>query len=80
MTEKLFREQGRTGISLDKFRNFLKKLQEGMIKLEFAHYDVKGGPKSKEHACSPALPPAQCTACGMSRLCRYKDNLLHIAS
>jgi hypothetical protein len=55
MTQKLFQEQGSTGISLNKFRDFLQNLQEGMIKLEFAHYDVKGGPGSRGHAVS-ALP------------------------
>lgn len=69
MTHKLFQEQGRTGISLNKFRDFLKKLQEGMVKLEFAHYDVKGRPGGATH--SQALPPVQCTACCRSCLCSY---------
>lgn len=42
MTHKLFAQQGGRGVSLDRFRTFLKRLQEGLLKLEFAHYDLKG--------------------------------------
>lgn len=38
MTAQLFAEQGDQGVSLPRFTNFLTKLQDGMLKLEFAHY------------------------------------------
>jgi hypothetical protein len=44
MTHKLFEDQGGKGVSLSRFRTFLKRLQDGMLKLEFAHYDMAGTP------------------------------------
>lgn len=41
MTHKLFEHQEGGGVSLIRFRDFLQRLQEGMLKLEFAHYDMK---------------------------------------
>lgn len=41
MTHKLFEQQGGK-VSLDRFRTFLSQLQDGMLKLEFAHYDLQG--------------------------------------
>lgn len=43
MTAQLFAEQGGQGVSLARFANFLTRLQGGMLKLEFAHYDMQGG-------------------------------------
>lgn len=42
MTHTLFEQQGGKGVSLDRFRQFLARLQDGMLKLEFAHYDWQG--------------------------------------
>jgi hypothetical protein len=59
MTHKLFAEQGGKGVSLSRFRTFLKRLQDGMLKLEFAHYDTAGSAAhTHTHAtgyCQPAL-------------------------
>jgi hypothetical protein len=52
MTHKLFEQQGGKGVSLDRFRAFLKRLQEGMLKLEFAHYDMQGSKHSRGAACT----------------------------
>jgi hypothetical protein len=41
MVHKLFQEAG-AGVHLNKFRAFLQRLQEGMLRLEFAHYDTTG--------------------------------------
>ena len=41
-THKIFVEQGGKGVSLERFRTFLGRLQDGMLKLEFAHYDTQG--------------------------------------
>jgi hypothetical protein len=42
MTHTLFEQQGGKGVSLDRFRQFLARLQDGMLKLEYAHYDWQG--------------------------------------
>lgn len=42
MTHTLFQQQGGKGVSLDRFRQFLQRLQDGVLKLEFAHYDWQG--------------------------------------
>ena len=41
MVHRLFQEAG-AGVHLSKFRAFLQRLQEGMLRLEFAHYDTAG--------------------------------------
>jgi hypothetical protein len=41
MVHRLFQEAG-AGVHLNKFRAFLQRLQEGMLRLEFAHYDITG--------------------------------------
>jgi hypothetical protein len=50
MVHKLFQEAG-AGVHLNKFRAFLQRLQEGMLRLEFAHYDTAGA-ASWQSACS----------------------------
>lgn len=61
MTHKLFAEQGGKGVSLSRFRSFLKRLQDGMLKLEFAHYDMAG---ATAHRHTTDVTKATCTAGG----------------
>lgn len=42
MTHKLFEDHGSGDVDLEEFRKFLQQLQSGMLKLEFAHYDMQG--------------------------------------
>ncbi|KAF6258901.1 hypothetical protein COO60DRAFT_1066567 [Scenedesmus sp. NREL 46B-D3] len=53
MVHRLFQEAG-AGVHLNKFRAFLQRLQEGMLSLEFAHYDtaVKGSISGADFANS----------------------------
>lgn len=41
MAHRLFQDHT-GGVNLSKFRSFVQRLQQGMTKLEFAHYDIKG--------------------------------------
>ena len=56
MTHTLFTQQGGKGVSLDRFRVFLKRLQDGMLKLEFAHYDWQGEAASSAGPLTPHTP------------------------
>jgi hypothetical protein len=76
MTAQLFAEQGGQGVSLAKFANFLTRLQDGMLKLEFAHYDMDGeGLLCCQHTMSlnallPALP-----CCARQSVFTYQHHL-----
>eukprot|EP00882_Tetradesmus_deserticola_P020479 GHRQ01022126.1.p1 GENE.GHRQ01022126.1~~GHRQ01022126.1.p1 ORF type:complete len:497 (+),score=187.27 GHRQ01022126.1:565-2055(+) len=41
LVHRIFQDAG-AGVHLNKFRAFLQTLQEGMLRLEFAHYDTTG--------------------------------------
>jgi hypothetical protein len=53
MVHRLFQEAG-AGVHLNKFRAFLQRLQEGMLRLEFAHYDTTGAERTHASAHQPA--------------------------
>eukprot|EP00879_Flechtneria_rotunda_P026263 GHRR01027994.1.p1 GENE.GHRR01027994.1~~GHRR01027994.1.p1 ORF type:complete len:463 (+),score=161.35 GHRR01027994.1:639-2027(+) len=42
ITHTLFQEAGKDGVDLSKFRAFLNRLQDSMLRLEFAHYNTGG--------------------------------------
>ncbi|KAF8069396.1 hypothetical protein HT031_001511 [Scenedesmus sp. PABB004] len=39
---RLFLDEGARGVKLSRFRDFLGRLQDGMVRLEFDHYDTDG--------------------------------------